>query len=402
MTNKVENDSENTMDQELENEVNDIDFVIESDDNFLKNFNKIKSEQSDLNNEIEEKEEFNDENIEDTEEQNKTDVSESENKEEKVEKESLEDKPGNKTISSETEESDFKSLYEAEKEKLSRILGPLKANGKTINIDSVDDVVKLMQKGANYTRKTQALAAYKKTITLLEDNNLLEDNKLNNLIDIVSGNKEAIIELLKTNNIDPLDLTQEILDDNKYTPTEYSKRISQEDITKDLQLEEYLNEFTSDNTGKEIVNIVYNEWDKESQKIALNNPEWFDTIKQHKNAGIYDIITSEIEKRKVVEGKYAKNFLQAYHSIGTELEKQGRFNNIVGTNPSNTTTRHVVDEKPKTSIKKNTDKLSKETINTIAPSKNTQTSKTKEKLDHLNMNDEEFLANFDMIKRLKL
>ncbi len=75
-------------------------------------------------------------------------------------------------------EIDYKGQYE-------KIMAPFKANGKEIKLDNPDDVVRLMQMGANYTQKMQALQPNLKLLKMLQNQGLLDEGKLNNLIDCI-------------------------------------------------------------------------------------------------------------------------------------------------------------------------------------------------------------------------
>ena len=93
------------------------------------------------------------------------------------------DKPnGESTVT----EIDHKAFYEM-------VTKPIKANGKTVEIRTPEEAIKLMQMGANYTRKMQDIAPHRKVIMMLEDNGLLDTDKLSFLIDLEKMNPDAII-----------------------------------------------------------------------------------------------------------------------------------------------------------------------------------------------------------------
>ena len=66
------------------------------------------------------------------------------------------------------------------------IFKPFKANGKDITPRTVEDVVQLMQMGANYTKKMQLMAPLKKAAESLSRADIKEDD-LNFLIDVHKG-----------------------------------------------------------------------------------------------------------------------------------------------------------------------------------------------------------------------
>ncbi len=79
--------------------------------------------------------------------------------------------PGSKDSASKETPPDYKALYE-------KVMAPLKANGKTIDIKSPEELIQLAQMGANYTRKMQAIAPHRKVLLMLENNGLLDEGKL--------------------------------------------------------------------------------------------------------------------------------------------------------------------------------------------------------------------------------
>src|SRR5690606_38757650 len=87
-----------------------------------------------------------------------------------------------------------------------KLFAPFKANGKEMVVDNVDDAVALMQMGANYNKKMAALKPNLKLLKLLENNNLLSEEKIGFLIDLDKKNPAAIGKLLKDSGIDPLDV----------------------------------------------------------------------------------------------------------------------------------------------------------------------------------------------------
>lgn len=94
---------------------------------------------------------------------------------------------------------DYKAAYE-------QITAPFKANGREMKVESPEEAVRLMQQGANYVKKMQALKPHLKMVRMLENNGLLDEGRLNFLIDVSRKDPGAIKKLLKDANIDPMDL----------------------------------------------------------------------------------------------------------------------------------------------------------------------------------------------------
>ena len=90
----------------------------------------------------------------------------------------------------ESEKTDYEAFYK-------EVMTPFKANGKLIELRNPAEAVQLMQMGANYTRKMQAIQQHRKVLTMLENNGLLDEGKLSFLIDIEKKNPDAIQKLVK-------------------------------------------------------------------------------------------------------------------------------------------------------------------------------------------------------------
>ena len=60
-----------------------------------------------------------------------------------------------------TQSTDYKAFHD-------KMMAPFVANGKTIQLQSVDEAIQLMQMGANYTRKMQSIAPHRKVLMMLE------------------------------------------------------------------------------------------------------------------------------------------------------------------------------------------------------------------------------------------
>ena len=111
-----------------------------------------------------------------------------------------------------TQSTDYKTFHD-------KMMAPFVANGKTIQLQSVDEAIQLMQMGANYTRKMQSIAPHRKVLMMLENNGLLDEGKLSRLIDLDKKNPEAIRALVKEAGIDPLDIDVE--SDSTYVPGDH-------------------------------------------------------------------------------------------------------------------------------------------------------------------------------------
>ena len=249
------------------------------------------------------------------------------------------------------------------------IFKPFKANGKEITPKTVDDVISLMQMGANYTKKMQAMVPLKRTVETLNKADIKEED-LNFLIDVHKGDKEAIKKLLEKHKVDPLELDMET---TNYVPK--NNMISEEDI-------EYLSTLEDiQSSVPKISEIISTKWDAESKQILLKDPKALIGLHQEIELGRFDEIQAQLEVDRTFGRYKGVSDFQAYidivnKKVATQVSKPA-VTPTVSDSVSTPTT------KPKTQHDKSK----------AAPAKGTTTSQgsaitTK---DLINTSDEEFL-----------
>lgn len=239
---------------------------------------------------------------------------ESENKEYSDESESVNEESNSnddrKTSESETKESSIN--YEEFYNKI--VKQPLKANGKSIQLRSPEEAIQLMQMGANYTKKMQAIAPYKKTLIMLENNGLLDEEKLSFLIDLDKRNPEAIKKLLKDANIDPMEI--DTSEEPKYQSGRH--RVSDEEAG----FVSTLNDLKQESDGAQTINLL-NSWDDKSKEMLWKDPTIMTAIHEQRHNGVFEVISAEVERRKALGQIPAEvPFLQAYHAVGHDMLRQ--------------------------------------------------------------------------------
>jgi hypothetical protein len=269
---------------------------------------------------------------------------------------------------------DYKAFHD-------QIMAPFKANGKMIQLESIDEVIQLMQMGANYTKKMQSIQQHKKYLMMLENNGLLDENKLSLLIDLDKKNPEAIKKYLKDAKIDPVNV--DITEEPDY------KSGSHTVTDQEASLSTAIDEISAMPGGKETLQSI-NTWDAKSKEAIWGNPELLNTVHTQRENGIYAKISAEIERRKIL-GQIGPNvpFLLAYKTIGEELADKGVFQRPA--NPARPTqqpvTKTPVAIKPaKTSVTKAPD----DRVRAAAPTRTTP-NPAKQLPNYLAMSDEEFL-----------
>ncbi|NCB03383.1 MAG: hypothetical protein EOM67_14690, partial [Spirochaetia bacterium] len=97
-----------------------------------------------------------------------------------------------------------------------------KANGKEYELTEAemrDMFPKVFGQAMDYTRKTQAMKPWRKTIDAIEQAKLSHD-QINLMIDVFKGDKNAIAEVIKRTGVDALDLDTE---NSRYEPKDYGR-----------------------------------------------------------------------------------------------------------------------------------------------------------------------------------
>lgn len=225
--------------------------------------------------------------------------------EEKAESEKKEPKAGS---ISEQDAQIYKAFYE-------KIMTPFKANGTMIQLQSADEAIRLMQMGANYTKKMQQLQPNKKLLMMLENNGLLDEGKLSFLIDLDKKDPEAIKKLLKDSNFDPIET-----DISKVNYRGGSHAVSDQEAALNSAIED----LNFQEGGKETLQSIHSTWDQASKKLLMENPELLGIFHAQRMHGIYDQIVTEVNRRRILDQIPASaSFLQAYKLVGDDLQARG-------------------------------------------------------------------------------
>lgn len=210
-----------------------------------------------------------------------------------------------------------------------QVMAPFKANGKQIELRNPEEAIQLMQMGANYTRKMQDITQHRKTLLMLENNGLLDPDKLSYLIDIDKGNPEAIKKLLKDKGVDPLAIDTST--DSNYLGGNH--KVSDDEAN----FRGVLDDLSSNPDGKATLQAVNSTWDQASKEVLWKEPQILNVIHQHRENGIYDRISGEVSRLQALgQIPVGTSFIQAYKAVGDAMQAQGRFNDIASTPSAST------------------------------------------------------------------
>lgn len=240
---------------------------------------------------------------------------------------------------------DFESEYK-------RLLAPFKANGREIAVKSVDDAIALMQMGANYNKKMAALKPNLKLMKLLENNGLLNEDKISFLIDLEKKDPAAINKLVKDSGIDPMDLDAEKASGYKQTAYTVDDR--------EIELDTVLDEIQGTTSYNRTLEIVSTKWDAASKQVIAGSPQLLKVINGHVESGIYDLISKELESERLFGRLNGLSDIEAYRQVGDALHAKGAFNSLAQGSSQNqqkpATQPVVVTPKPKVEDDKLKDK----------------------------------------------
>lgn len=213
------------------------------------------------------------------------------------------------------EEFDYKSAYE------NLLSKPIRANGKDIKLKSVDELVQLAQMGANYTRKMQDIAPHRKTLMMLENNNIDQD-QLSYLIDLSKKDPQAIQKLLKESGVNPLDIDVEA----EPTYKGGNHRVSDAEAAFTTTLED----MQQSDSGKYVLQAIHGTWDQASKEQLVKQPNIMEIMREQHESGFYERISDEVDRQRALGAiPSSQSWLQSYKIIGDQMVAQGAFADLL-------------------------------------------------------------------------
>ena len=194
------------------------------------------------------------------------------------------------------------------------VTASFRANHQDVQVDNPDDIRKLMQFGMNYHKKMGELAPHRKILKSLEQNGLLEADKINFAIDLLKGDKAAVAKFLKDQSIDTYELPD--LEETPYQQKDYlptDERVAFDEKTQELQGSE---------AGQRVLSYVKN-LDQDSFYEIYTNPVILDNLQRHAENGLMNDTLAVLEKEYAL-GKVPANIkpIDAYGFVAEQLQKQ--------------------------------------------------------------------------------
>lgn len=222
-----------------------------------------------------------------------------------------------------------------------QLMSEFKANGTTLKMKSVDDAIQLMQMGANYHKKMAGLKPSLKTLKLLENNGLLDHEKLSYLIDLSQKKPEAITQLLKDSKIDPM--TIDLSDKETYVPP--TRIVNDTEIL----LDEVLDSISSSPVYNKTLTVLGEEWDSVSRSAIAKNPDVIRAINAHMENGVYDQVVEAIAYERSLGKLSGVSDFDAYQRVGSYMHENNMFvgsANVNQTKDTQTQTKSATQPKP--------------------------------------------------------
>lgn len=191
------------------------------------------------------------------------------------------------------------------------VTAPFKANNTQVQIKDPKDAIRLMQMGLNYNEKMASLKPHMRILRSLDKAGLLDESKLNHLIDLANHKPEAIAQLLKESAVDTYDLPN--LEETPYQAGNYMISDAQ------VAFEDAVNNAKSTAEGNEVLTVI-NGWDDASMGTLFENPIYIDQLVEQKQSGLFDA-TIAIIKRDIALGKLNPNqpMVNLYNDVASYL-----------------------------------------------------------------------------------
>lgn len=189
-----------------------------------------------------------------------------------------------------------------------------KANGREFKFtqnEMLEQFPRIFGQAMDYTKKTQAIKQWRKTIDAIEQAKLGHED-VNLMIDVMKGNKEAIAEVLKRTGVDSLEIDTE---NSKYTPNDYGRD------DKALAIKDIVEEISVDKEYEITHRVLSKEWDEKSFREMTEDPDLIRLLHVDVKTGMFDKVQPIADKIKVLD-RGNKTDLEYYRLASIELAQQ--------------------------------------------------------------------------------
>ena len=209
----------------------------------------------------------------------------------------------------------------------------VKANGQEFDFN-IDELLKLAPKAMDYTKKTQELAKWRKTISALTEHNVGHDD-VNLLIDVLKGDKNALASVMKRTGVDALELDTENV---VYTPKEYGK-----DAT-ELAIQDVISKYEDDADFGITADVIANKLDEKSKSEFFKDPKLIEALHEDVKAGDFKPVFAEMQKLKALDGG-SRTDLEYYIAAGKQYHTRNDLAKLAQANAIAQATQKTAAEK---------------------------------------------------------
>jgi len=206
---------------------------------------------------------------------------------------------------------DYEAFYK-------QVMQPVQVAGRKVEIRSPEEALRLMQMGADYTRKTQAIAPHRKAIAILEKNGLLSEEKLDFLVALEKKDPQALKKYLADAQIDPMNIDMQQA--SEYQPGQH--------LVPDAQIafEDAVNHVSSTPQGQQFMQLMNDTLDDASKQALFMNPDALPVLLSQKQSGVFDAIAHEVDRLRMLGHVPAHvPFIEAYRAAGEAMQARGEF-----------------------------------------------------------------------------
>lgn len=189
-----------------------------------------------------------------------------------------------------------------------------KANGK--EYEFTEDEIKaqfpkIFGQAMDYTKKTQAIKPWRKTIDAIEQAKLSHDD-VNLMIDVLRGDKDAIAAVIKRTGVDALELDTE---NSRYVPKDYGRDENA------LAIKDVIDEISADKEYEVTHKVLSKDWDDNSFREMTKDPELIKQLHIDVKTGMFNKVQPIAEKMKVFD-RGRQSDLDYYRMAAVEYFKE--------------------------------------------------------------------------------
>ena len=183
------------------------------------------------------------------------------------------------------------------KSKTTEKFQPLRAGGKEYPIENMDELYKLASAGVGAQQKFQSIAGHKKSIMAAEKAGVDMMEAVNFMANYREDPQGTILNLMKQNDIDPLDVDIEAegAKTKDYSVTDF-----------EVSYDEVVREIGESPRFKEVQDVLLSKWDKSSRDIFLDKPSMIKDLHDEmtpmkgQDKSMWDLVNPLAEKMKMM------------------------------------------------------------------------------------------------------